>query len=272
MFIQAAVRRPRCRRSAQIDLDEIRPRLHARGYCFRHSQLTPTMLWSNRQPSGWEISQGSSTARRGDLVSQRREEANARPQASFDRNEGEDARCSSGASQAALIRKLKARASDLEKKLGEALEQQTATSEVLQRHLEFARRAGAGLSDHADERSTDLRSQVRRCPPRRRCFPRGRDSQCAARICRGTQPRSVAPPPPEVPLGRVVIAKKAVQIADMTTTQSYIERNPFVVSAVELGGYRTVLVVPMLKGNELIGAIAITRRKSGHSPTSRSSW
>ena len=37
----------------------------------------------------------------------------------------------SGASQAALIRKLKARASDLEKKLGEALEQQTATSEVL---------------------------------------------------------------------------------------------------------------------------------------------
>ena len=38
----------------------------------------------------------------------------------------------SGASQAALIRKLKARASDLEKKLGEALEQQTATSEVLQ--------------------------------------------------------------------------------------------------------------------------------------------
>ena len=38
----------------------------------------------------------------------------------------------SGASQAALIRKLKARAIDLEKKLSEALEQQTATSEVLQ--------------------------------------------------------------------------------------------------------------------------------------------
>ncbi len=34
-------------------------------------------------------------------------------------------------SQAALIRKLKARARDLEKKLGEALEQQTASSEVL---------------------------------------------------------------------------------------------------------------------------------------------
>jgi hypothetical protein len=35
-------------------------------------------------------------------------------------------------SQAALIRKLEARANDLEKKLGETLEQQTATSEVLQ--------------------------------------------------------------------------------------------------------------------------------------------
>jgi two-component system, NtrC family, sensor kinase len=68
-------------------------------------------------------------------------------------------------------------------------------------------------------------------------------------------------PPPDVPLGRVVITKQAVQIADLTTTQSYIERHPFVVSAVDLGGYRAVLVVPMLKGNELIGAIAITRQE-----------
>ena len=69
-------------------------------------------------------------------------------------------------------------------------------------------------------------------------------------------------PPPDVPLGRVVIAKEAVQIADLTTTRSYIERDPFVVSAVDLGGYRAVLVVPMLKGNELIGAIAITRQEA----------
>jgi hypothetical protein len=38
----------------------------------------------------------------------------------------------SGASQAGLIRKLKERATDLERKLSEALEQQTATSEVQQ--------------------------------------------------------------------------------------------------------------------------------------------
>jgi GAF domain-containing protein len=68
-------------------------------------------------------------------------------------------------------------------------------------------------------------------------------------------------PPPDVPLGRVVITKQAVQIADITTTRSYIERHPFVVSAVDLGGFRSVLVVPMLKGNELIGAIALTRQE-----------
>ena len=42
---------------------------------------------------------------------------------------------------------------------------------------------------------------------------------------------------------------------------SYIARDPFAVSAVELGGYRTVLAVPMLKDNELIGSINIQRQE-----------
>ena len=41
--------------------------------------------------------------------------------------------------------------------------------------------------------------------------------------------------------------------------QTYIERDPFVVSSVELGDFRTVVNVPMLKENELVGAIAIYR-------------
>jgi hypothetical protein len=41
----------------------------------------------------------------------------------------------------------------------------------------------------------------------------------------------------------VVVTKQAVQITDLTMTQSYIEHDPFVVSAVDLGGYRAVLVV-----------------------------
>ena len=47
------------------------------------------------------------------------------------------------------------------RELSEALEQQTATSEVLQRHLELARRAGAGIPGHAGERDAHLRGQVR---------------------------------------------------------------------------------------------------------------
>jgi GAF domain-containing protein len=64
-----------------------------------------------------------------------------------------------------------------------------------------------------------------------------------------------------VPLGRVAITKQVVQIADIRTTQSYIEGHPFVVEAVELGGYRTVLAVPMLKDNELVGVIVIFRQE-----------
>jgi GAF domain-containing protein len=68
-------------------------------------------------------------------------------------------------------------------------------------------------------------------------------------------------PPPDSPLGRVAATKQVVQIADMRTIPSYIERHPGVVTAAELGGYRTVLSVPMLKENELIGSININRQE-----------
>ena len=68
-------------------------------------------------------------------------------------------------------------------------------------------------------------------------------------------------PPADVPLGRVAATKQVSHIADMRTLPSYIARDPFVVSAVELGGYRTVLAVPMLKDNELIGSINIQRQE-----------
>ena len=68
-------------------------------------------------------------------------------------------------------------------------------------------------------------------------------------------------PPPDVPLGRIVTTKEPVQIADIKTTQSYIEGDPFVVAAVDGAGYRTVLAVPMLKKYDLIGAIVIQRQE-----------
>jgi GAF domain-containing protein len=63
--------------------------------------------------------------------------------------------------------------------------------------------------------------------------------------------------------GLTVIGKhrQAVQIADVKTIPSYVARNPFAVATVDLGGYRTVLGVPMVKDNELIGVITINRQE-----------
>jgi GAF domain-containing protein len=66
-------------------------------------------------------------------------------------------------------------------------------------------------------------------------------------------------PPPDGPLGRVSVTKRVEHIADLKATRSYIERNPFMTTAVDHGGYRTALAVPMLKNDELIGAITISR-------------
>src|SRR5262249_8776762 len=60
-------------------------------------------------------------------------------------------------------------------------------------------------------------------------------------------------------LGRIAETKQTIHIADVTTEPAYIEREAVFVAAVNLGGFRTALVVPMLKENELIGAIAIYR-------------
>ena len=69
------------------------------------------------------------------------------------------------------------------------------------------------------------------------------------------------PPVPDGPVGRVLITKQVVHIADIKELQSYIERHPTVVDAVELGGFRTALGVPMLRDNELIGVINIMRQE-----------
>src|SRR5262249_40181328 len=55
--------------------------------------------------------------------------------------------------------------------------------------------------------------------------------------------------------------KQIVQIADIRTTQAYTEGFRPIVEAVELGGFRTVLSVPMLKESELIGVINILRQE-----------
>jgi two-component system NtrC family sensor kinase len=64
-------------------------------------------------------------------------------------------------------------------------------------------------------------------------------------------------PPPDTALGRAASTKQVVQIDDITT-HVY---DPDWLAAIELGNYRTVVCVPMLKDDELIGAISIFRQE-----------
>ncbi len=62
-------------------------------------------------------------------------------------------------------------------------------------------------------------------------------------------------------LGRVDETRQTVHIADVTLKPAYVEGEPIFVAAVNLGRFRTILSVPMLKESELIGAFAIYRQE-----------
>ena len=66
---------------------------------------------------------------------------------------------------------------------------------------------------------------------------------------------------PGNPLGRVVATKQLQHITDFRTEQTYVAGEPAPVALVEVAGARTVLVVPMLKEDELIGVIGIYRQE-----------
>jgi GAF domain-containing protein len=66
-------------------------------------------------------------------------------------------------------------------------------------------------------------------------------------------------PGPDTGIGRVVATKRVVQVEDASADSAYSAGDPMRVAAVDLGGVRTILDVPMLKDNEVIGAIAIYR-------------
>ena len=60
---------------------------------------------------------------------------------------------------------------------------------------------------------------------------------------------------PESIVGRIASTKQVAQVADITATQRYADRDPLAVAAAEIGGVRTILGVPVLKENEVKGAI-----------------
>src|SRR5258708_26776990 len=146
------------------------------------------------------------------------------------------------------------------KALAEALEQQTATSEVLRiissspGELEPVFQAMLGNAVRICEAKFGTRSlgggDGLRAVGRHNARPAYAEARAA-----------VVRPPPDSSLGRAAKTKQAAQVSDVTKLPGYIAGDPFVVSAVERGGYRTVLTVPMIKEDELIGAITIHRQE-----------
>jgi signal transduction histidine kinase len=69
----------------------------------------------------------------------------------------------------------------------------------------------------------------------------------------------VHPVPPGDPLVQLIESGSPVHIADLASDQAYLRRDPRVVALVELADVRTLLLVPLLKDDELIGALGISR-------------
>jgi DNA-binding FrmR family transcriptional regulator len=164
-----------------------------------------------------------------------------------------------------LKKQLEARTRELaeaREHLSEALEQQTATSQVLQvissstGELEPVFRAmleSATRICEAKFGSMYLREgdafrivAMHNAPP---AFAEARRLQPLVR------------PGPGTGIYRVASTKQVVHIADIRAEQPYLEREPSSVTMVERAGARTLLVVPMLKDDELIGNINIYRQE-----------
>jgi len=67
--------------------------------------------------------------------------------------------------------------------------------------------------------------------------------------------------PLDGPVRRAAGTKQVVHEADISKLQSYRDGHPLTVASVELGNFRTVLGVPMLKDDELIGVITLNRQE-----------
>jgi GAF domain-containing protein len=66
---------------------------------------------------------------------------------------------------------------------------------------------------------------------------------------------------PDGPVRRAATTKQVVHIADIRELQSYRDRQSSSVVSAELGKFRTVLGVPLLRDDELIGVITINRQE-----------
>jgi GAF domain-containing protein len=157
---------------------------------------------------------------------------------------------------------LQRQVSALTRELAQSLEQQAATAEVL-------RVISSSLGELAPVFEAMLANGTRLCDARfgtllllhedgRVHLAAGHNVPPAfAELRRGTQ----FMPAPGAHIAEAIRTKAPVQVADLAATRGYAERIPSVVAAVELGKVRTIVAVPMLKENNVIGVITSYRQE-----------
>src|SRR6516164_3335139 len=72
--------------------------------------------------------------------------------------------------------------------------------------------------------------------------------------------RTFRPGPPTI-IGRAARTGQIVHVPDLSKDQAYLKREPLAVWGVEQANVRTVLVVPMLKQEELVGVFGLEREE-----------
>jgi GAF domain-containing protein len=160
---------------------------------------------------------------------------------------------------ARLLNELRQRTTDL----SEALEQQTATSEVLQVISSFA-----GELDPVFQAMLEKAAGI--CDVTYGNIYRW-DNGVFQLVATHNTPRAFvearrrSPPRPNSKnlFGRIVATKTVLHIADFSAEQQehFEGGNPDQLAAVELGGVKTILIVPLLRENELIGFFSLIRQQ-----------
>ena len=145
--------------------------------------------------------------------------------------------------------------------LRESLQQQTATSEVLQV-------ISSSPGDLQPVFEAMLEKAVRICDAKFGNIYRWDGSAMHLVAAHNTPPafaearrRSALFSGPKTAMGRMVATNATVHVIDAAADEAYLERDASYVEAVELAGVRTLLVVPLLKENELIGSFSVYRQE-----------
>ena len=149
----------------------------------------------------------------------------------------------------------------LRRELNEASELQKATSEVL-------RVIASSTGDLEGVFATILANAVRVCDAYSGAINRW-DGETLQLIATHNMPpafaeaRRLAPyrPDENSASGRLLMSKSIVHIPDLAADRAYAARSPTTVAAVEQGGIRTTLAIPMLKEDELVGSFTVGRQE-----------